>query len=108
MIENDFRICFQAIESSKLAELSSSLFRSAVRYAHIRAEWHFMTAEEKLEEDEERTRAHNAFIDKCNILSRNQQTVGEDGAWRQLIGNDRLIIGDFACYIHCWLGIQAR
>lgn len=108
MIENDFRICFQAIEGTKLAELSNGLFRSAVRYAHIRAEWHFMTAEEKLEEDVERTRAHNAFIDKCNILSRNQQSIGEDGSWRTLLGNDRKINGDFACYIHCWLGIQAR
>jgi len=108
MIENDFRICFQAIETSKLAELSNSLFRSAVRYAHIRAEWHFMSANEKLDEDEERSRAHNTFIDKCNILSRNQQATGEDGSWRILLGNDRQIIGDFACYIHCWLGIQSR
>jgi hypothetical protein len=58
------------------------LFRSAVRYAQISAEWHFMTAEEKMEKDEERKRAHNAFIDKCNKLSRNHQSVGEDGDWR--------------------------
>jgi hypothetical protein len=108
MIENDFRICFQAIESSKLRELSNSLFHSAVRYAQIRADWHFMTVEEKLENKEERHRAHNAFIDKCNIMSRNQQSIGEDGSWRSLLGNDRMINGDFACYIHCWLAIQSR
>jgi hypothetical protein len=108
MIDNDLKICFQAIEGSKLVELKNSLFVSAVRYARIRTDWHFMNTEDRKQAEDERTRSHNAFIDKCNIMSRNQQTHGEDGSWRQQLGQDRSIIGDFACYIHLWLGLQAR
>lgn len=32
---------------------------------------------------------------------------GEDITWRKTLGDDRKIIGDFACYVHCILGIQA-
>lgn len=108
MIDNDLKICFQAIEGSKLIELKHSLFVSAVRYAHIRTDWYFMNVEDRKQAEDERTRSHNAFIDKCNIMSRNQQLHGEDGSWRQQLGQDRLIIGDFACYIHLWLGMQFR
>ena len=58
--------------------------------------------------DPERTRAHNALIDCCNILSRNMRTAGEDNSWRVALGDDRKAIGDFACLLHCLLGISAR
>ena len=34
--------------------------------------------------------------------------VGEDIEWRREVGDDRKTIGDFACLLHCVLGIQAR
>jgi hypothetical protein len=33
---------------------------------------------------------------------------GEKVEWRRVLDNDRKVIGDFACYIHCMCGIGAR
>ena len=81
---------------------------AAVRYAGIRAKWCLESADGRRGMDTERTRAHDAFIDSCNILSRNQAKNGEDNTWRAKLGDDRKVIGDFACYVHCILGIGAR
>ncbi len=34
--------------------------------------------------------------------------AGEDVAWRTVLGEDRKNIGDFACYLHCILGLRSR
>jgi hypothetical protein len=44
----------------------------------------------------------------CNILSREQAKIGEDNSWRVAIGTDRKLIGDWACYLSCFIGIQNR
>ena len=80
---------------------------TSVRYAHIRAEWSLMNSEQRREADDSRTRAHNALIDSCNILSRNMNKSGDSVAWRALPGDDRKVIGDFACYLHCLLSIKS-
>jgi len=55
-----------------------------------------------------KTVSHDAFIDSCNILSRNMAKAGEDNSWREVLGDNRKEIGDFACYLSCILGIKAR
>ena len=97
-----------AIEASSLADLRRDLIITAVRYAEIRAKWALETPDERLLMDGGRTRAHNTLIDACNILSRNQAKAGEDNSWRRRLGDDRKVIGDFACFLHCILGIRAR
>lgn len=99
---------YSAIKASKQAELRTALFKAAVRYSAIRAEWHFMTIEERTSTDHSRTIAHNRFIDTCNILSREQAKIGENNRWREAIGTDRKMVGDFACWVSCWLGISNR
>lgn len=32
---------------------------------------------------------------------------GEDASWWEQLGQNRQRIGDFACYIHCILGLKA-
>jgi len=54
-----------------------------------------------------RTATHDTLIDACDILSRNMKKSGEDASWRALL-KERKEIGDFACYIHCVLGLAAR
>jgi len=34
--------------------------------------------------------------------------AGEDNSWRMKLGDDRKDLGDFACYLHCLLGILSR
>jgi hypothetical protein len=81
---------------------------SLVRYARIRTDWRLSDPETRRSMDATRTAAHNALIDACNILSRNMAQHGESIAWRKRLGDDRKVIGDFACHLHCLLGLEAR
>lgn len=99
---------YYEIKLSSLGNLRDSLFRAAVEYAKIRAHYRPATLEERTELDQRRTLAHNALMSSCNILSRNMAQRGENIEWRALLGDDRKTIGDFACYLHCILGIEAR
>ena len=94
--------------STKLEDLKNDLIKKAVRYARIRTDYQLTPSKSTNEIGSLRTIAHNAFIDSCNILSRNMADNDEDITWRKRLGDDRKIIGDFACYVHCILGIHAR
>ena len=99
---------YSAIQSTKLTELKNTLIKKAIRYAHIRSEWQFLSIEDRASQDADRTAAHNTFIDSCNILSRNMIKAGEDITWRTTLTNDRKIIGDFACFVHAFIGLNNR
>jgi hypothetical protein len=58
--------------------------------------------------DDRRTKAHDAFIDACDILARDMRGRDIEPVWRQELGEDRREIGDFACLLHCIIGISAR
>lgn len=102
------RTIWGTIDKTTLENLKMDLFRKAVAYARIRSEWFFHDTEQRKEQDRVRTLAHNAFIDACNILSRNMAKIGEDNKWRELLTNDRKAIGDFACWLHALIGISMR
>jgi len=99
---------FAELQKSKEQELVNDLIVYAIRYAQIRVDWIISDKNKRIEMDNIRTQSHNAFIDTCNILSRQMEKLSEDNSWRQLLGNDRKTIGDFACYIHYALSIKAR
>lgn len=96
------------IMESEQSVLRREFFFKALEYAHIRALCQLYTREQRYEMDQRRTLAHNAFIDASNILSRNMAKNDENISWREDLGDDRKILGDFACYLHCFLGIEAR
>lgn len=105
----DYQTAYQAytaVHNSKLIELRKSLYKAAVQYATIRAEWEFQSTDDRV--DAARTIVHNRLIDSCNILSREQAKIGEDNSWRRVIGTDRKFIGDWACYLSCFIGIGNR
>lgn len=106
------KFCYESIReaelSSRLKPLQRDLYMKALSYARIRAEWAVSSREQRLEMDQLRRLAHNSFIDALNILSRNFAAAGEDNSWRAELGDDRKVIGDFACYLHCFKGIEAR
>ncbi len=108
MITPEFAAVFEAIERSSDAELKRQLYRKAVDYAMIRAEWYFCAVAERAERDRARSAAHDSFIDTCNILSRAMNRAKEDNSWRAALGNDRKRIGDFACYVTYRLGVLMR
>lgn len=99
---------FAQMMGSKLEELTRQVLKSAILYAHFRAEWYLMSVEEQAEADGARTLAHNRFIDDLNILSRNAAASGEGIEWRRELGGDRRWIGDYGCYLAFFLGQQSR
>ena len=109
---NDFSEAIQTALSrqtdSVLEELRMDLLQAAVAYARIRSDWYFLDHAARAERDVARTRAHNAVIDAVNILCRQMAKAGMDSGWRDDLGDDRKIIGDFACQLHSALGISCR
>ena len=99
---------YRQVNTTKLQDLKDDLIAAAIRYAALRVRSQQPAAADDLQIDADRTRAHNVFIDACNILARNMAKIGEDADWRQTLGDDRKTIGDLACYIHCFLGLAAR
>lgn len=103
-----FQKAYDDVASSSLETLRNSIYQKALRYCIIRNEWILMEPSDRLENDLERTILHNSFIDALNIMSRNMSQNGEDNKWRMLLGNDRKILGDFACFIVYMNGVKAR
>lgn len=99
---------YRVIAKTSETELLRDLLRYAVQYAHICACWNRAESEEPERKDQMRTAAHNAFIDSCNILSRAMKRAEENDDWRLELGTDRKQIGDFACYLHCFVALDAR
>ena len=79
-----------------------------IKHVIIRAEWNFMTVQERMDANKQRTAAHNALIEAVNILSRSMAKSALDNEWRRLLTDDRKVIGDFACLLVAHVGILAR
>ena len=91
-----------------LAEMMKEMVNCALKYARIRTDWQLADFDRRREMDFSRTCAHNDFINSCRIFGRNLGKSGFDDTWLVTLGEDRKDIGDFACFIHCLLGLQAR
>ncbi len=89
-----------------ILDLNHRMLDKAVRYANIRAGWHSLTKEQKMDTDESRMLAHNAFISSVDIIARTEKEIGSQ--WREHLTDDRKRIGGFACYIALFRGIDAR
>ena len=98
---------YKQISGTKHIEVFNDLIYSAVEYAHIRTDWYLSDKERRIEINERRTAGHNPLIDSCNILSREMAKNGENISWRDTLGEERVDIGDFACYLHSILGVKA-
>jgi hypothetical protein len=88
--------------------LYRDLVNLAVSYARRRTDWQLVDIEARIRMDEARTIAHDAFIGSCNSLARYLGRIDRDTSWRDMLTEDRKEIGDFACYIHAMLGVEAR
>jgi hypothetical protein len=96
------------VKQARHHELKGAFIKAAVRYARIRTDWRLSSCEERAGMDIGRSRAHDALIAAGNALSRNMAKSGEGIAWRDELGMNRIQIGDFACLLHCILGIEAQ
>ena len=90
-----------------IVELYEQFFRRAFRYTGIRAGWNrLLTFEERREQDDQRTQAHDAFISSVEILI---HIAGDEGKkWEAILGGNRKRIGDLACYITLFESLESR
>lgn len=88
-------------------EFYDDFVKKCIRYAGFRSEWRLKTTQEKLDIDSSRTSAHDAVIRGLTIISRLQ---GDKAAgWMSMLQlDDRKRIGDLACYVALWSGLEAR
>lgn len=93
---------------TKAEALHHDLIEAAVRYSRLRVDWALSDRDGRATMDHMRATAHDVLIDCSNILSRAMVREGEDISWREALGNDRKLIGDMACHLHCLIGVQAR
>ena len=98
----------RAAEATSFHGLLHQMRRAAARYAGLRAEWALASVEARPGLEDTRSFAHDAFIDACNILSRNMAARGESIEWRRELGDDRKTLGDFACWLTLSLALSAR
>ena len=102
MTEHTAQIISDSIAGTALIELRNALIQQAIHYTQIRLQWRNISVDQRLEMNGRRTKAHNAFIDCCNILSRNMSKIGENINWREDLGTERRYIGDLACWIYAF------
>lgn len=97
-----------------MTDLYHDLLSRSIEYSAIRAEWQMMTTEEKGAIDKRRSEIHDAVIREFDILARNLGKLGHDTSWRDELGDlnrnpdYRKSIGDMACYLVLFEGLNAR
>lgn len=102
------RHIYDSIKGSDQVALRRELLSKATDYSNVRSQWLLASLEQRKAMDQRRTITHNSFIDSCNIMSRNMGLKDEDNTWRADLGDDRKIIGDLACFIQLFMGLEAR
>ena len=97
-----------------MTDLYHDLLSRSIEYSSVRAEWQMMTTEEKGGIDGRRSEIHDAVIREFDILARNLGKLGHDTSWRDELGDlnrnpdYRKRIGDMACYLVLFEGLNAR
>ena len=97
-----------------MTDLYHDLLSRSIEYSSARAEWQMMTTEEKGAIDSRRSEIHDAVIREFDILARNLGKLGHDTSWRDELGDlnrnpdYRKRIGDMACYLVLFEGLNAR
>lgn len=95
-------------------DIIEMVLTSARKYADKRAEWILLTRKERQDKDESRSLAHDSFIRNIDILARYMEGKGGDASWRDDLGDlkkdpsYRKRIGDFACFLVLFAGLEAR
>ena len=97
-----------------MTDLYHDLLSRSIEYATVRADWQMMEPDEKGAIDKRRSEIHNAVIREFDILARNLGKLGHDTSWRDKLGDlnrnpdYRKRIGDMACYLVLFEGLNAR
>ncbi|MBE5925978.1 MAG: hypothetical protein E7270_03350 [Lachnospiraceae bacterium] len=89
-------------------DIYRELVETCIEYANTRSKWLLLSKEQKMDTDKSRTLKHDSAIVKFNMLARYFRKEGKKALWRDELGESRKTIGDFACYIALFYGLNAR
>lgn len=99
---------FDTLSESTQRPQVGEVMQLAILYARARVDHLIAAPETQNELAAKRSAVHNALIAACDALAAAMAAAHEDTLWRETLGTDRKDIGDFACFVHCRLGIEAR
>ncbi len=114
MITFDFSIrIFKILMQIDDEALKTNFIEKAVDYARIRTDWYFMDIDSKRDKDNGRTKKHNALIESIKSIYNYMKSNDMNVNWYEELPDyrspsGRKEWGDFACYIHCYIGILQR
>lgn len=106
-----------------VSEVWKDLIESAIKYTTTRAEWSYLTKEQKMSKDSSRTMEHNTLINNFIVLERvfkmnswksntwTEQLFLQEGMQnrtRKDVSDHRQRIGDFANYLTFIYAINGR
>jgi hypothetical protein len=92
----------------EVGELIKAMVCCAIDYAGIRARWGLLSTIEMARMNQTRSQYHDLFIQAIDNLAGYLMENRTKIEWRELLGDDRKRIGDFACYISYIKGIDSR
>ncbi len=92
----------------ELVALYTDMITKAIDYAGIRSEWLLLSPEEKKYNKEQRELLHDTFIVTLNTMEEAMISRKIPTIWRNQLGSDRKRIGDFACYLALFYGLNSR
>ena len=114
-----FEEMLESIDSSVFDNIDRESFpgdieimkQNSVAYAKMRADWEFMSREERIKKDELRTSFHNDFMTSVKLLIRLANKY-YDSKWSDLQKEaetmHRKEFGDIACYITYLIGVSNK
>ncbi len=111
MLESEEIVKLTGEDRDEYLEYVADMNRKATEYAKIRAEWEFMTREERIDRDPGRTARHNDFMTAIKLLIRLSNSY-TDNRWadiqKEAESMERKDLGDIACYITYLIAVSNR
>ena len=87
-----------SLEDESLKPLFRDFYASAVRHSHLLAEWALAGRDARKAMEHSVLLSRDTLLESLNLLSRDMQARGKNMGWRDRLGDERLSIGDLACY----------
>ena len=111
MLENINPSMLDDIDHESFLADIDNMKRNSVAYAKMRADWEFMSNEERIRKDDLRTSFHNEFMTSVKLLIRLANKY-YDNKWSDLLEEaesmHRKDFGDIACYITYLIAVSNR
>lgn len=91
---------YQLIERTSPSDSKELFYQTAIRYAHLKAEFYLANRETRKEMKDVLIQSENALLEAWNRLGLSVYALVTDTSRSDSDGNDDDKIRNFACYLH--------